>query len=293
MDGNATESAIETGSGTRTYRQPGHLVGRLSERYLEERIHFMKSSISITAVLLGLASVSGLLADNLAPPCVANTLAAYENSQLGVQCSVGILNFSDFSFSATGSSTDLLTDSEIEVTPVTNGILGGGFALTAVDPVNAPFAVASGQTATYVINWRFVIDPGPRGSGADLGLDPPFGDVSITQGYCADSFFTTNDDGTTDCSTFGNSAVTSNPQSLSVTTIPQKLFDSIIFDPAILNFASVRTTINLIGDAGSAGFDSISGSAVIVDSTPEPFSFLLGAGGLLGIGLLRKRQTIK
>jgi hypothetical protein len=248
----------------------------------------LKGFFSYAAVLVGLVSASGLQASNLADPCLSQSLQQYQSLD-GAQCSVGILNFSDFTFSSSGSGgATLLTAADILVTPSTNGDLGGGFSLSAISP--GAFAVAEGQTATYVIDWFFLIDPGPRSAGAELGMDPPFGDVTITQSYCVDSFFGTGANGGVDC--VGRAASMA-PQTLTVTTIPPHLDDSIIFNPAALNFASVMTTITINGTAGPSGFDSTTGTAVVVDSsTPEPVTSVLALGGLLvTLGVIRKRSV--
>jgi len=248
----------------------------------------MKRFFPYAAILAALASGGALQASNLADPCVTQSLQAYIALD-GGQCSVGILNFSDFTFTSSGTGgATLLTASQIELSPAGDGDLGGGFTIAPVGP--ATFSVALGQTATYVIDWFFLIDPGPRADGASLGMDPPFGDVTITQSYCNDSFFSTGPNGGTVCT---GRADPSSPQSLQVTTIPPVLTDSIFFDPAAQNFASVRTIITLNGTNGPSGFDSLTGTASVIDpSTPEPVSSALAAGGLLvTLGLIRRRRA--
>jgi len=199
------------------------------------------------------------------------------------------MNFSNFTFQAMGTgSPTLLNASNILVTPVGDGALGGGFTLSAIDP--AKFMVTTGQTATYFIDWFMVIDPGPFSSEADLGMDPPFGNVSITQAYCPDGVL----DGRSSCST--------GFQSLSLSTLAPPCINPLTgailpscsthlnFDPPIANFAFVETTIVLNGSAGPSGFDSLTGSLKIVDpnATPEPITFFLTGGGLLAAGIMRK-----
>ena len=101
-------------------------------------------------------------------------------------CSVGLQNFDNFSFMSSGTGSPLLdTSADIELTPAV-----GGFTFSQVNL--APFAVLLGQTADYQIGYGFVIDPAPVGTGADLGMDPPVGNVSIDQLYCADSSLSLN-----------------------------------------------------------------------------------------------------
>lgn len=262
----------------------------------------MKTFFWIGAMLAGCGCGGVLQAGNLAPACMANTLAYYEQAidETPYECSVGLLNYTDFDL-VTASGTDgatVLDAGQIEVTPVVNpGDPGGGFTLSAIDP--AAFAVGSGQTATYVIDWYFGIDPGPDASGSSLGMDPPFGDVMITQNYCNDSSLTTNDNGATQCATVGDfNSFDFNPQTLQVTTIPPVLFDSITFSQPAQNYANVMTTIYLNGDdgtsvgcptgVGGSCFDSVTSDVVV---SPEPMSALLGLAGLAVIGLLRKRRV--
>src|SRR6266567_3036627 len=108
-------------------------------------------SYSILAVFTGVLSVSALQAGSLAPGCQSGPLSGYlptfsDITEVNPVCSVGILNFTDFSFTASGTGgANLLTASQIEVTPVANGDLGGGFSFSSIDP--AAFAVGAGQTA--------------------------------------------------------------------------------------------------------------------------------------------------
>jgi hypothetical protein len=253
----------------------------------------MKLRISI-ALVVGLASVSGLQANNLAPACGTNTLLFYEGYNADSQCSVGVLNFQGFIFDASGTGdATLLNASQIEVTPDPSGTLGGGFSFSAVDPSTAPFAVGANQSATYFIDWFFVIDPGPQGMSANLDLDPPFGDVSITQSYCADGTL----DGRDSCSPGFQTLGVSSPPCVDPVNDPSSCMATLIFSPAIMNFAEVTTTIMLTGSStGGAGFDSLSGAANVINttsdsSTPEPVTVFLGLSGLVAIGVVRKYRS--
>ena len=249
----------------------------------------MKIRVSFLLPALLFAAIS-LHATSLAPRCIANTLSAYETINSDSVCSVGILNFDSFTFvGSTGPGA--LTDLQIELTPC-NGVnsdlpgacshdstsLSGGFSISAVDPLH-PFSVGPGQTETYTIDWRFVIDTGPIDEGASLGLDPVFGGVNVTQTYCVDSSLSP-----TPCT---NALGTVTPQTISVdTTNP---FNSVTFGTPALRFAEVQTVITLTGGSTTgAGFDAVTGTGTIVD-TPEPAAFLLVASGLLLLGGLRKR----
>ena len=150
-----------------------------------------------TFLLLSVAFLTVLLprmeANTSAAPCVAASLLSYENNggcELGGG-NGGILIFSNFTFSVSSSGSPTILDaSQITVTPDPQG-LGGGFLFDGFNV--AP--VGAGQTATYDIDYSFFIDAGPISSGADLGMDPPFGNVSITESICADSFFVSTDSG--------------------------------------------------------------------------------------------------
>ena len=255
----------------------------------------MKIRVSFLLPALLLFAAISLHATSLATPCIAHTLSFYEGINSDSACSVGILNFDSFTFApptSTGGAVPL-TDLQIELTPC-NGVdsdlpgacshdptsLSGGFSISAVDPLH-PFSVGPGQTETYTIDWRFVIDTGPIDEGASLGLDPVFGGVNVTQTYCVDSSLSP-----TPCT---NALGTVTPQTISVdTTNP---FNSVTFGTPALRFAEVQTVITLTGGSTTgAGFDAVTGTGTIVD-TPEPAAFLLVANGLLLVGALRKRAA--
>jgi len=242
-----------------------------------------------------LCSSSLSVAGNLAPACVAGTLANYQTRNVDSDCSVGILNFYNFEFLAVGTgNATLLSASQIELTPYLpprNSGLSGGFTVGTVN--SDPFTVGFGQTAGYVIDWHFDIDSGPTAEAAALGMDPPFGAVTITQDYCVDSQLfpvlsqTAGLPGATSCrgSDFSVPVTT-----LQVTTIPQKLTDGKPLTPNAFIFANVRTKIFLDGSNVASGFDNLTGSSTIIDtSAPEPGSILLGFGGLLSVFGLRRR----
>jgi hypothetical protein len=261
---------------------------------------------AVVVVLSGLTAASALHAGNLAPACLSGTLANYEaltsygSYNVPFECSVGILNYTDFTSSLN------LNPALVEVTPepAVNG-LGGGFALSPISIVagtsSDPFQVTVGNSVTYYIDWFFVIDAGPVADGASLGMDPPFGDVTITQNYCTDSFFGYTDAGALECTTPPTAGPDTNhisaPQTLTVSTLPAPgiLNASILFTPPAYAFASVDTVITIDGDAGAqgSGFDSQAGSPDVIppSSTPEPGTFLLLTGALAGIAFLRKRKV--
>lgn len=226
-------------------------------------------------------------------PCPTNTVAYYEanfsSSTVGSPdgpCAAGILNFSRFTFNSSGSPvSDLLGNDQIFLSPEAPPLGDDGDTGFSISGMS----VAAGQTATYVIDWYFEIDGGPVASGADLGMDPPFGNVTITQDYCVDSFMTAY--------VAGNAALcynlgTAPPiQFLTVTTNAPNA--SIVFHPPAFDFASVRTIVELTGGTTGAGFDSVTGRSSIAPApAPEPRTILLIPGALLILFALR-RSTLK
>lgn len=253
-------------------------------------------------ILLGFAfcalTASALHANGLSPtPCPTNeTLQSYEDqfSSQAVACSDGILNFSNFSFQlfqSSGPGTPL-TASEIDLTPVgTPGQLGiTGFTITGLD--GSQITVQPGQDVTYVIDWLFVIDPAPIAGGSSLGMDPPFGDVTVNEYYCLDSNFQNGPayNGSPPGCTTSLAGAATDVQSLSVTTtIPNDLFDSVTFNPPGRDYGEVMTVIQLNGGTDGSGFDSVTGDVQIESPVPEPGTLLLFTGALLVLGFSRRR----
>jgi hypothetical protein len=230
--------------------------------------------------------VSRIEASTDVAPCTVGTLLSYEDNSAGCELGGGkggILVFSGFTFSSseTGSPV-ILNASQITVTPRPQG-LGGGFNFGGFTA--AP--VLGGQTATYEIDYSYFIDVGPISSGADLGMDPPFGNVSITEAICADSVFVSTDSG---------------PQcEIPIDPFPPQIFsvdvanptNHLDLDPIVTSFANIENTIFLNGGtsgSGGSGFDSMTATSTVVDPTPEPLTVLTALGGLLVIGLLRRRS---
>jgi hypothetical protein len=241
---------------------------------------------------------------SLSAPCSQlglHSLQDYLNLD-GRECSVGILNFDSFGYTIGGTSTSPYSASQIALAPSYNrsdGATGFTFSLLS----GGQFSVAAGFSATYEIDYQYVIDAGPIGMAADIGMDPPFGNVSISQSICADSFFF----GANQCvvpsssTNEGFQQVVPGPQTLSVdnTNPPFSWSAHLALSPQVMSFADVHNLINLdgthpgTGDNGfrGAGFDNVIVSNSIVNSspTPEPASALLLLGGGLALGALRKR----
>jgi hypothetical protein len=238
----------------------------------------MKTLFSIGTVVAGLACSSVLLAQSGPPPldtpCVAGTLFSYEGE--GFNCSVGPDNFDGF------RPGEGLNAMDVELTPVTAANGGYGFQVSAV-PGSGLFSTA-GTAVTYDVYWELDnIDPGPQASGAQLGMDPPTGTVTIIQDYCNNNPY--NVDGTcTGGDVFQTLMVTSPPCTTNPTMDPTDCQANLAFNP-FLDSAGVKTIIEL---GASSSFDSLTGT---IANTPEPATWLLGFGGLLTIRLLRTRKV--
>jgi hypothetical protein len=243
-----------------------------------------------TTLLLPVIFLTVLLprmeAESQAPPCQTATLLSYENNgscELGGG-NGGILVFSNFTFSSSSSGSPVILDaSQITVTPDPQG-LGGGFIFDGFNV--AP--VGPKQTATYDIEYSYFIDAGPVSSGADIGMDPPFGNVSITESICADSDFVSTDSGL-QCEIPSDPFA---PQTFSVddTNPPVSWTNHLDLNPIVMSFANIDDTIFLDGGTSGAGFDNLTATSTVVNPTPEPLTLLTALGGLLVIGLLRRRS---
>jgi hypothetical protein len=195
--------------------------------------------------------------------CGVNTLAFYETHPCTLAGSD--ISFRGFTFGASttpGSISNL--DADIVVTPHTIG-LGGGFTFSGFSAAS----VGTGQTATYTIGYSYTIggDP-PTGSAANIGMDPPFGNVTISESICADSSLSGQYPGIV-CQ---NGDVTQPAQSLMVddTNPPQSWQASILLNPVVRRFANIENTIVLgpstCGKASCAGFDSLSANYLVVEN---------------------------
>jgi len=219
-----------------------------------------------------LAFATGLA---MASPCVPDTLANYELLPAGATggCTVGPLDFHDFSFildSSSGGPTPV-SASAIMVTPV-NGPDNFGL-MYASDG----FSVASGQFIQYVLS--YTVDPPPpiiHGAFLGFAVDGPVfpGSDSITSVLCLDAAF--------------NGAV------CPTSTLTQNVFDNGVtasFENAIafgpVSTVGDRTTITLDATSGgSADFASFTETFI-----PEPAYGLLTAALVLFLGCKRIKES--
>lgn len=203
--------------------------------------------------------------------CASGTLASYASSYAppSVGCSIGVLDYSNFSYSAISNAP---SESNIELTPLSNG-----FNFTQAD--GTPFT-ATNEIMKFAVYYNIFIDPAPVIVGADNSLDPPVGNVSITEYFCNDSVLYPN---TTSCF-----PPTASAYSLTVTT--QNPTASITFATPATQYQTVGIVFTLDGTNGTASFDGLD-SGTIVTITPEPASaFLVGLFVLAGGYKLRKQR---
>jgi len=208
-------------------------------------------------------------------PCTMAPLTTYVGfSSTG--CTFGSFTFKDFTFSVLGMSGGY--------TP-----LGAG-GIT-VNPAAAPgmlalnfggaFSVTGNESVDYLIT--YTVDPPPiiiHGWDLDLFTFTPVapGLASITTDLCRTSAFSGAVCPAGAANTFSLN-VFHDGTGGSVTST------GVGFAPT--NVVGVRSSISLDGNGASADFASFTNTT---DLIPEPSTFLLIAGGLCALGLLRRRR---
>ncbi len=209
-------------------------------------------------------------------PCSTGTLSSYESSySVPLGCSIGILDYSGFTYHPISNAP---LPGAITLTPET-----GGFAFTQTSGL--PFTASAGEIVQFEIDYNIIIDPAPILAGADNSVDPPSGNVTITEFFCNDSQYV-----------FEGTCLTgflSNPvQALSVGTIPPlSLSASIIFSTPAISFQDVGVLFTLNGTNGPSSFDGVDANSVVIGDVPEPAAcFLVGLGLVAGSYTLRKRK---
>jgi hypothetical protein len=224
---------------------------------------FFLSLIFLVSAIAVFGSTTGV------SPCATATLAAYDSSYAppSLGCSIGILDYSNFAYVDLSNAP---AASDINVTPNSQG-----FGFTRVD--SNPFVAAAGEIVRFAIYYRIFIDPAPVIAGANSSLDPPQGNVNITEYFCNDSFL---DQGQTTCF-----PPTSTAYSLTVTTANRTA--SINFATPAQSFETVGLIFTLDGTNGPASFDGLDTTSNVV--TPEPASLLL-VGLFLAGGAYRARR---
>jgi hypothetical protein len=237
------------------------------------RLNFRASKLLLSLLIAG--PVSTAFAASILPSCQPGTVASYVASTgyPGGGCSIGILDYYQFSY-VTRHGGNAPIDTAIAVNPEANGFSFG------------PVSAAPFTTVTFEIDYDIVIDPVPRIPGASLNIDPPIGDVVVTEYFCNDVEYKPT----------GNCLGSVAP-SLTVGT-PASGYPS----SAQINFANpaavsqeVGIVFTLTGGATGASFDGLD-AVSLVSSVPEPApvaALLLGlltlGGGYLGKARARKR----
>ena len=243
----------------------------------------MKIYGMLTAAITVLTA-SQALANTDVSTCGIATLQDYINHTSG--CEVGggeggILVFGGFGFSPAASGGPSASD--ITVTPIQIG-LGGGFTFGGF----TNFTAAPGQEVIYGINYSYLIDPGPIAGAADLGMDPPFGNITITQSICTDPVPIFSE-----LSTGGFSCTSTQSLSVDDTNPPVSWDSHLDLNPVVHNTARISILFDLIGGTGGAGFDALTATNTVIESTPEPVSAVLGLGGLGLLFVLRRYRLAK
>jgi hypothetical protein len=208
-----------------------------------------------------------LLQANPLTPCAANTLLSYQDNTAFPTngCSIGVLDYFDFSYHAVSNAPSA---SAIEVTPS-----GQGFSFSLVS--GAPFTASVGQVVQFEIDYNVLIDPAPILGGGDLSLDPPSGNVSVTEYYCNDGVYVY----TGQC--FGIPL-----EKLTVGTIPPlTLSASLTFANPATRFQETGILFTLDGTNGPSSFDGLDTDLTVVNM-PEPNTGRLAGAALASTVIL-------
>src|SRR5436305_13742704 len=199
-----------------------------------DRLRTLLSRLSLLGTLiLTTSAVVG------AAPCTTGTLQNYIDSDLSGGCSIQDTFFRfNFVSQVVNGNPVVATASQITVTPI-NTSTSEGFSFSAMVDGTNYFSTPSGSV-TYGINYS--VDPGT--TGADMSLDPPFGDVVATQSYCLNDVLPSCSHG----QELSQSVSTHNPP----TSLSSRI--GLPIPPSSLALVDLRTSVTL---NGPAGFDSL------------------------------------
>jgi hypothetical protein len=142
------------------------------------RANFPVSKLLLSLLMAG--SISSAFADSVLPSCATATLSSYIANTVfpGGGCAIGDLDYYQFSYHAVSNAP---SDTAILVS---QSALGTGFNFSLVNGL--PFTAAAGEIVEFEIDYNILIDPAPVIPQGKLSVDPPSGDVTITQYYCND-----------------------------------------------------------------------------------------------------------
>ncbi len=207
-------------------------------------------------------------------PCGTASLDTYESSYnfpASSGCAIGVLDYSNFTYHALSNAP---ATSDIILTPSASD---QGFGFTHAG--GSPFTANAGQIVQFEIDFNILIDPAPVIHGSTVRIDPPTGDVTVTENFCNDSIYFfpgTCFGGPVDKLSVGT-PVTGYPYSASIT-----------FENPAMSFETVGILFTLDGTNGASSFDGVDTGTQLTLS-PEPASILLVGIFLLG-GLAVKKK---
>lgn len=247
------------------------------------RIFALAAGLITLGAALQAGSVSGL-----ACPGTPTSLSAYQTNfaTFSQRCDVGILSYYDFQFQSlmlTASPVDNFNNL-IQVSPSVSG--SGLFFSSAYVDAASMFAATGLTSVKYAI--QYIVDPAPIIGGEQLSLDPPLGDILITEYVCKDAKF------------YGSIGVSpptcetgASPYTLTVYP-PLQYFDTVMFGSSPAALLHVRQIIEIgmnpsLNPDPYTGFDG-TGSDQILSNIPEPWNFPLVALGLLGVWNARRKR---
>ena len=209
--------------------------------------------------LLGMLVLAGLKEAQALPVCSTGSLASYMALDSSGGCTTDDLTFFRFSYNPAPVSTGgapVASASDIMVTPISNSV-GIGFSYSS-----SFFNVSSGEgvaSATYNIGYS--VDPPPVIVAEGLSLDPPFGNVLVSQQLCLNDVL-------------ANACAFGIQESHAVT--PAVPLSYVTF-PSPVPFVDVQTTISLTATPGNpAGFDALETGSLLASPVPEPSTAALG-----------------
>jgi hypothetical protein len=219
---------------------------------------------------LAVSLLSAFTSTCAAAPCVASSLAAYEElGELG--CTVGLFTLKNFNFDVLSTTGEVvpLNAGEIDVTP------GGSSAELALRFSSDGFRVSGFEGVVYEL--AYIVDPPPiifRFMDELLTETPVFpGRVDIQ---------------TTVCSTIG---VICPPGTISRLNVfhagtSSNLSDQVLFPLA--NYLDIRHEISLQANGASADFTGLGNRAGVV---PEPGTYGMAAVALLIIAVASRSRV--